>query len=57
MAKVVLENVYKIYPGDVVAVNDANRDGVPELRALPAHDRLQEHGVRVEAAAVSESRD
>ena len=24
MAKVVLENVYKIYPGDVVAVNDAN---------------------------------
>jgi len=24
MAKVLLENVYKIYPGDVVAVNDAN---------------------------------
>jgi ABC-type sugar transport system ATPase subunit len=24
MAKVVLENVYKIYPGDVTAVHDAN---------------------------------
>jgi len=26
MAKVILENVYKIYPGDVVAVEDANLD-------------------------------
>ena len=27
-----------------------HRDGVPELRALPAHDRLRQHGVRAEAA-------
>ena len=26
-----------------------HRDGVPELRALPAHDRAREHGVRPEA--------
>ena len=27
-----------------------HRHGVPELRALPAHDGLRQHGVRVEAA-------
>ena len=28
-----------------------HRDGVPVLRALPAHDRLREHGLRPEARA------
>ena len=27
-----------------------HRDGLPELRALPAHDRRREHGLRAEAA-------
>ena len=31
------------------AIAPRDRDGVPVLRALPAHDRLQQHGVRHEA--------
>ena len=27
-----------------------HRDGLPELRALPAHERLRQHGLRAEAA-------
>ena len=30
-----------------------HRDGLPELRALSAHDRLREHGVRPQAAPAS----
>ena len=33
-----------------------HRDGLPELRALPAHVRVQEHGVRAEAAEGPTSR-
>ena len=33
------------------------RDGVPELRAVSAHDRLRQHGVRPEAAQEAEGRD
>ena len=32
------------------AQGSRHRDGVPELRALPAHDRVREHGVRAQAA-------
>ena len=32
------------------AAGPRHRDGVPELRALPAHDRVREHGVRPAAA-------
>ena len=32
-------------------------DGVPELRALPAHDGVREHVVRAAAQALSEGRD
>ena len=32
-------------------------DGVPELRALPAHDRVREHVVRAAAQALPEGRD
>src|SRR5947209_761274 len=34
-----------------------HRHGVPELRALPAHDRLRQHGLRPEDAEVPEGRD
>ena len=34
-----------------------HRDGVPELRALPAYDRVREHVVRAAAAEVPEGRD
>ena len=34
-----------------------HRDGVPELRALPAHDRVREHGVRAAHQAPAGSRD
>ena len=34
-----------------------HRDGVPELRALPAYDRVREHVVRAAAAQVPEGRD
>ena len=34
-----------------------HRHGVPELRALSAHDRAREHGVRPEAAQVPQGRD
>ena len=33
------------------------RDGLPELRALPAHDRVRQHGVRPQAAKGREGRD
>ena len=32
-----------------VAQGPGHRDGVPELRAVPAHDRAGEHGLRAEA--------
>ena len=32
------------------AARAGHRDGVPELRALPAHDGAREHGLRAEAA-------
>ena len=32
-----------------VAQGPGHRDGVPELRALPAHERQAEHGLRAEA--------
>ena len=34
-----------------------HRDGLPELRPLPAHERVQEHGLRAEAPEVRASRD
>ena len=34
-----------------------HRDGVPELRALPAHGRLRQHGVRAPPAAPAEGGD
>ena len=33
-----------------------HRDGVPELRALPAHDRARQHGLRAQAARRSTRR-
>ena len=33
-----------------VAEGPRHRDGVPELRALPAHERARQHGLRAEAA-------
>ena len=40
----------------VAAQGSRHRDGVPELRALPAHDGVREHGVRAEAAEDAEGR-
>ena len=34
-----------------------HRDGVPELRALPAHDRRREHGLRAEDRAARQGGD
>ena len=34
-----------------------HRDGVPELRAVPAHERVRQHGLRVEAAEAGQGRD
>ena len=34
-----------------------HRDGVPELRALPAYERLRQHGLRPQDAEVREGRD
>ena len=34
-----------------------HRDGLPELRALPAHERAQEHRLRPEGAAHAEGRE
>ena len=42
---------------DVAAQGSRHRDGLPELRALPAHDRLRQHRVRAEAAQGPEGRD
>ena len=39
------------------AQGSGHRDGLSELRALSAHDRLQEHGVRAEAAEDAEGAD
>ena len=49
-----------IHIGDRL-VNDVpegsrHRDGLPELRALPAHDGVREHGVRAQAAEGAEAR-
>ena len=43
----------KIFIGDrdvtnVAAEGPRHRDGLPELRALPAHDRRRQHGLRAE---------
>ena len=42
---------------DIPPTDREHRDGLPELRAVPAHDRVREHGVRAQAAPVSEGRD
>ena len=34
-----------------------HRHGVPELRAVPAHERVRQHGVRAQAAEGAEGRD
>ena len=34
---------------DLAAARPRHRDGVPELRAVPAHDRPREHGLRAQA--------
>ena len=39
------------------AVRARHRDGVPELRALPAHDGLRQHGVRPEDRQGARGRD
>ena len=39
------------------AARSRHRHGVPELRALSAHERVRQHGVRPEAAEVPEGRD
>ena len=59
-----LEEISKgeLYIGDRL-VNDVapegprHRDGVPELRSVSAHDRVQEHGFRPGAAQDPEGRD
>ena len=42
---------------DVAAQGPRHRDGVPELRALPAHDGVREHGVRAQAAQAAQGGD
>ena len=42
---------------DVPAEGARHRDGVPELRALSAHDRVREHGLRAEAPENAEAGD
>ena len=39
------------------AAGPRHRDGVPELRALPAHDRAGEHGLRAQAGQDRQGRD
>ena len=39
------------------AQGSRHRDGLPELRALPAHERLRQPGVRPEAAQDAQGRD
>ena len=51
-----------IYIGDRLVNNvprqgPRHRDGLPVLRALPAHDRPRQHGLRPEAAEDAEGRD
>ena len=52
----------EIYIGDRL-VNDLppegsrHRDGLPELRALPAHDRVRQHGLRPQDAEVPQAGD
>ena len=40
-----------------LAEGPRHRDGLPELRALPAHDRAREHGLRAAACAVSDKEE
>ena len=42
---------------DVAAEGPRHRDGVPELRAVPAHERVRQHGVRPQAAEAAEGED
>ena len=42
---------------DVPAERSRHRDGLSELRAVSAHDRVREHGVRAQAARDAEGRD
>ena len=42
---------------DVAAEGARHRDGVPELRALPAHDGRREHGLLADAEERAEGRD
>ncbi len=39
------------------AARPRHRHGVPELRAVSAHERVRQHGVRPEAAEISQGRD
>ena len=39
------------------AVGARHRDGVPELRALPAHERVRQHGLRAEDREGADRRD
>ena len=41
----------------VAAARPRHRHGVPELRAVPAHDRRRQHRLRAEAAQDAEGRD
>ena len=41
---------------DLRAAAPRHRDGLPELRALPAHERPQEHRLRAEGAADAQGR-
>ena len=42
---------------DLAPRRPRHRDGLPELRALPAHDRPREHRLRPQGAAGAEGRD
>ena len=42
---------------DVPPKERGHRDGVPELRALPPHERVRQHGLRLEAAEGPEGGD
>ena len=39
------------------AQRSRHRDGLPELRPVPAHDRLREHGLRAQDPQAAERRD
>ena len=42
---------------DTGAHGPRHRHGVPELRALPAHERVRQHGIRPEDAQIRKARD